>query len=337
MTTGNIAGGLDGSSYLYNIGNIESEPHRRSGPCAYNSHSTSATSTRRSRTTRSCFGATLNKRKPGYANFAIEQPPLKLVLFENPDAGERLNHLGVEVFEQADVTAATERLKAADMADKVEDEQTCCYASQNKVWSVDPQGTRWEWYRVLEDSETFGSGVSGERRATSADSLREQVREGYTRVAEAIGDANREDVDDASRRIGYSDDQLAAVPDGANLGVGCGNPTAIDARSAPARWSWTWARAPVMDAFLAARQVGPTGRVIGVDMTDAMLEPRRARTRVKVPAYENVEFRKGRIEKLPDRGRECRRDPLELRHQPLPREGPRLPRGLPGAAAGRPA
>jgi catechol 2,3-dioxygenase-like lactoylglutathione lyase family enzyme len=101
------------------------------------------------------FGAQVNKRKPGYANFAIDQPPLKLVLFENPEAGERLNHLGVEVFEQADVTAATERLKAAGMADKVEDGETCCYATQDKVWSVDPQGTRWEWYRILEDSESF--------------------------------------------------------------------------------------------------------------------------------------------------------------------------------------
>jgi catechol 2,3-dioxygenase-like lactoylglutathione lyase family enzyme len=102
------------------------------------------------------FDAKVNKRKPGYANFAIEQPPLKLVLFENPDAAERLNHLGVEVFQGGDVRAATERLKAAGLADSVEDEQTCCYASQDKVWSLDPQGMRWEWYRVLEDSETFG-------------------------------------------------------------------------------------------------------------------------------------------------------------------------------------
>ena len=101
------------------------------------------------------FDAKVNKRKPGYANFAIENPPLKLVLFENPGAAERLNHLGVEVFEDADVHAATERLRAADMVDAVEDEQTCCYATQNKVWAHDPQGMRWEWYRVIEDSESF--------------------------------------------------------------------------------------------------------------------------------------------------------------------------------------
>ncbi len=103
------------------------------------------------------FDAKVNKRKPGYANFAIDDPPLKLVLFENPDADERLNHLGVEVFADGEVTAATDRLKRAGMADKVEDGETCCYATQNKVWSVDPQGTRWEWYRVVEDAETFGS------------------------------------------------------------------------------------------------------------------------------------------------------------------------------------
>jgi len=103
------------------------------------------------------FNVEVNKRKPGYANFAIEEPPLKLVLFENPDADERLNHLGVEVFDDADVRAATDRLKAADLVDSVEDQQTCCYATQNKVWALDPQGMRWEYYRVVEDAENFGS------------------------------------------------------------------------------------------------------------------------------------------------------------------------------------
>ena len=103
------------------------------------------------------FGVEVNKRKPGYANFAIAEPPLKLVLFELPDAPERLNHLGVEVFGDEDVAAATERLKAAGLADLVEDETTCCYASASKVWSTDPQGMRWEFYKVQADSETFGT------------------------------------------------------------------------------------------------------------------------------------------------------------------------------------
>ena len=101
------------------------------------------------------FNAEVNKRMPGYANFSIDDPPLKLVLFEAPEAGERLNHLGVEVFEDGDVHAATERLKAAGLADAVEDQQTCCYATQDKVWARDPQGMRWEYYRVLEDSKSF--------------------------------------------------------------------------------------------------------------------------------------------------------------------------------------
>ena len=104
------------------------------------------------------FDAKPNKRKPGYANFAIDQPPLKLVLFENPDADERLNHLGVEVFDDMDVHAATDRLKSAGMANAVEDQKTCCYATQNKVWALDPEGMRWEYYRIIEDSENFGNG-----------------------------------------------------------------------------------------------------------------------------------------------------------------------------------
>ena len=114
------------------------------------------------------FDVKVNKRKPGYANFAIDQPPLKLVLFENPDADERLNHLGVEVFDDADVHAATERLKSAGLVDSVEDEQTCCYASQNKVWAIDPQGARWEYYRIVADSETFGTGGEFEAPAEAA-------------------------------------------------------------------------------------------------------------------------------------------------------------------------
>ena len=101
------------------------------------------------------FGVEVNKRKPGYANFAIDSPPLKLVLFEVPDAEERLNHLGVEVFGEGDVEVATERLKQAGMADLVEDQVTCCYAKSDKVWATEPDGIRWEWYRVLEDAATF--------------------------------------------------------------------------------------------------------------------------------------------------------------------------------------
>ena len=108
------------------------------------------------------FGANPAKRRPGYANFAIDRPPLKLVLLEVPDAPERLNHLGVEVFEQAEVDEAIERLQAAGIAGESEVDRTCCYARQDKVWSSDPQGARWEFYRVLADSQTFAEPLAPE-------------------------------------------------------------------------------------------------------------------------------------------------------------------------------
>ncbi len=100
------------------------------------------------------FGVAPRKREPGYANFAISDPPLKLVLFESPSASERLNHLGVEAFDDADVHSATERIDAAGLEHRIESDKTCCHARQNKVWTREPEGLRWEWYRVIEDVES---------------------------------------------------------------------------------------------------------------------------------------------------------------------------------------
>ncbi len=97
------------------------------------------------------FGAEPHKRRPGYANFAIDEPPLKLVLFENPEGGERLNHLGVEVQDEAELQAAGARLEAAGLVAKVEREETCCHAVQNKIWAHEPDGLRFEWYRITDD------------------------------------------------------------------------------------------------------------------------------------------------------------------------------------------
>jgi len=128
-----------------------------------------------------------------------------------------------------------------------------------------------------------------------ADARRETVREGYTRVARAAGSApERERAQ--SRAIGYEQAQLDAVPAEANLGVGCGNPTALDELREDEVVVDLGSGAG-MDAFLAARAVGATGRVIGVDMTDAMLD--RARTAAGTLGLANVEFRKGLIEALP--------------------------------------
>ena len=94
------------------------------------------------------------KRRPGYANFAIADPPLKLVLFEQAGADARLNHLGVEVMSTDEVLAHQARLAGEGLA-PVDESGTCCFAKQDKVWVDGPDGA-WEIYTVLEDSETFG-------------------------------------------------------------------------------------------------------------------------------------------------------------------------------------
>ena len=94
------------------------------------------------------------KRRPGYANFAVESPPLKLVLIENPGADGRLNHLGVEVFSTDEVGATQRRLSGEGMPIAEEAATTCCYAVQDKVWVTGPDDERWEVYTVLEDVET---------------------------------------------------------------------------------------------------------------------------------------------------------------------------------------
>lgn len=98
------------------------------------------------------LGAEPAKRRPGYANFAIAQPPLKLVLIENPDAAGTLNHLGVEVESTDEVAVANERLQQMGLEPEPEEQVTCCYALQDKVWVHDPDGAPWEIYTVLADS-----------------------------------------------------------------------------------------------------------------------------------------------------------------------------------------
>src|SRR4051794_34052262 len=102
------------------------------------------------------FAATPAKVKPGYANFAIAEPPLKLVLIENPGQGGTINQLGVEVADTDTVDATQRRLAEHDLASIDERGTTCCYAKQDKFWVQGaPNGEQWEVYTVLEDSETF--------------------------------------------------------------------------------------------------------------------------------------------------------------------------------------
>ena len=96
------------------------------------------------------------KRKPGYANFAVDEPALKLVLIENASAPGTLNHLGVEVFSTDEVSAAQRRLEGDGLA-TVDESGVCCYAQQEKVWVNDPDGAPWEIYTVLADSDVAGS------------------------------------------------------------------------------------------------------------------------------------------------------------------------------------
>ncbi len=121
------------------------------------------------------FSAQPAKRRPGYANFAIAEPPLKLVLIEN--AGGRgkgvtgaLNHLGVEVETPGEVRSATSRLSSEGLDPRLEESTTCCYAVQDKAWVTDPDGAPWEVYTVLADAPVE-SGIAGDDKCcTPADS-----------------------------------------------------------------------------------------------------------------------------------------------------------------------
>ena len=97
------------------------------------------------------------KLKQGYANFAIAEPPLKLVLIENPGKGGTINHLGVEVDSSEQVHAEIARLAGEGMFTEEQIGTTCCFATQDKVWVTGPSEEKWEVYTVLADSDTFGT------------------------------------------------------------------------------------------------------------------------------------------------------------------------------------
>jgi catechol 2,3-dioxygenase-like lactoylglutathione lyase family enzyme len=102
------------------------------------------------------FGAEPAKRRPGYANFAIAEPPLKLVLLEGtPGDPTRMDHLGVEVETTGEVTGATARLAAEGLPTATEEDTACCYAVQDKVWVTAPGGEPWEVYVVKSDADVL--------------------------------------------------------------------------------------------------------------------------------------------------------------------------------------
>ena len=101
------------------------------------------------------FDAVPAKVQPGYANFAIADPPLKLVLFENQGKGGSINHLGVEVQTTEEVLTTEDRLTRTGMVTTGIDETQCCYAEKTEVWVDGPDGVRWEWYVKHADSDQF--------------------------------------------------------------------------------------------------------------------------------------------------------------------------------------
>jgi catechol 2,3-dioxygenase-like lactoylglutathione lyase family enzyme len=108
---------------------------------------------------RRLFGVEPAKLRPGYANFAIAEPPLKLVLLAGDgDEPTRLDHLGVEVDSTEEVDAASARLIESGLETRHEDDTVCCYARQDKVWATGPGQEEWEVYVVKEDSATFAGG-----------------------------------------------------------------------------------------------------------------------------------------------------------------------------------
>ncbi len=108
------------------------------------------------------FGAQPNKVKPGYANFAIAEPPLKLVLLENPGQGGTLNHLGVEVETGAEVEAAEARLSTEGVQTTGVGDTICCYAAKTETWVKDPDGAPWEYYVKTGDTDQMTNTILGE-------------------------------------------------------------------------------------------------------------------------------------------------------------------------------
>jgi catechol 2,3-dioxygenase-like lactoylglutathione lyase family enzyme len=133
---------------------------------------------------RKLFGTEPAKVRPGYANFAIADPPLKLILMENRGQGGSLNHLGVEVDDTSTVETEQARLAGAGLASVEERHTTCCYARQDKFWVQGaPNGERWEIYTVLEDSATFW-GQDGSRSRDAAEAALDPGQPGPAQTAQ---------------------------------------------------------------------------------------------------------------------------------------------------------
>ena len=106
------------------------------------------------------FSTPVAKRKPGYANFEIAEPPLKLVLIEAPEGGT-INHLGVETMDAAEVVAAEARMSDTGLETTGIDDTVCCYATKTETWVTDPDGAMWEWYVKTGDADQMANQIIG--------------------------------------------------------------------------------------------------------------------------------------------------------------------------------
>ncbi|WP_404424111.1 ArsI/CadI family heavy metal resistance metalloenzyme [Thalassospira australica] len=129
------------------------------------------------------FATPVHKKRDSYANFEIAEPPLKLVLFEHPDANEQLNHIGVECLTMSEFEQTSDRLVSSDLATDGVAETGCCHARQAKLWVKEPDELAWEWYRILDDEPAAGrnntepsqAGCCGQQSDTSTTSELKQV------------------------------------------------------------------------------------------------------------------------------------------------------------------
>ena len=117
------------------------------------------------------FNATPAKTRPGYANFAIAEPPLKLVLFEDPSTApgadfHHLNHLGIETETSDEVVAAEQRLDASGLDTTGVDDTVCCFAEKTETWVTSPDGARWEWYVKTGEAEQLQNSLRTDATAS---------------------------------------------------------------------------------------------------------------------------------------------------------------------------
>jgi len=192
------------------------------------------------------FGTEPAKVRPGYANFAIADPPLKLILMENRGQGGSLNHLGVEVPGTEAVEAEQARLAGVGLALVDERDTTCCYARQDKFWVRGvPNGERWEIYTVLEDSPAFWGQDGGQ----SWEAVEATLDSGQAGPVQCCGDASQ-----PARELAETPDATCCSPRSAACARRCTAPRCSMAsrawpRAMPCSWSGTRSPAPRSRVF----------------------------------------------------------------------------------------